>query len=124
LSEVRLPEIKRKKEAVEIFDPRAKDKPVEPKHYYSYKSPNFKEDSDIKNAVSMQADPVVHFRNASNEKKVNSFEHEPAEQKRAVRAQTAKPNEPSKEALKNDKSRPEKKSAEKPEYRIKKSTSV
>lgn len=42
MSQVRLPEIKKKKEHVEIYNPKAKGEPVHNKDYYTYKSPNVK----------------------------------------------------------------------------------
>lgn len=39
LAQVRLPEIKRKKESVEIYNPKPKVKTAESKEYYSFKSP-------------------------------------------------------------------------------------
>ena len=77
----------------------------------------------------MQAEAALNFRDASQEKKIgNSVEYDKQEYKRGTRAQTAKASEISKESLiKKDekkKEKVEKRSAEKPEYRIKKSSSV
>jgi hypothetical protein len=40
---VHLPEIKKKKESMEVFNPKLKNKNEEAREYYSYKSPNFKQ---------------------------------------------------------------------------------
>lgn len=74
LAGVRLPEIKRRKEGLNIDQPKPKGKNLEEKDYYSYKSPNFKQ-YEQNNVNSMQVESFDHFREAHSDKnKINSFE--------------------------------------------------
>jgi hypothetical protein len=103
----------------------AKAKAVEQKEYYSYKSPNFKQ-ADPKNSYSLQIEKEL----ASVKQRIHSFEvlqEEPTEDRRISRVQTkptsSKPND-SLKTEEREKKNADKRSSDKPEYRIKKSSSV
>jgi hypothetical protein len=54
MQNVRLPDIRHKKEEPVPAQKQPKPKAAEQKEYYSYKSPNFKQQADPKNSYSLQ----------------------------------------------------------------------